>query len=51
MGSNTCTFKLGTEITLLMKWAIRWFKQEFFVVFIFFLQQGATEDMYENFEK
>ena len=46
------SFKLGTEITPLMKWAIWLLKQEFLVLFLFFLQQEvATEDMYEIFEK
>ena len=52
MGSNTSTFKLETEITPLMKWAIWWLKQEFLFILLFFLQQEvATEDMYKIFEK
>ena len=50
MGSNTSTFKLGREITPLIKWAIWWFKQEFLFIFlIFFLQQeGAQKTFFLN---
>ena len=45
MGSNTSTFKLGREITPLIKWVI-FFKILFLL--LFFLQQGATEDIFKK---